>query len=208
MWAEANIGSAPLCRIITGQQRQAQPKTHHYRREMHYSARPTSVIAQQMLRAPYAPPQDMAATQTGPVITLDLWFNTLWQHWELVNEIAFFICISVFRNKSNPRHACCTVWMMWSQIKSNCPAVTHQIHDRISALIQILLDSELVPQAQVSSFKIRDSCTMLSRVDGDHIAPVSHRWGEVRKSTAVNPLVKLWCYKRLKSWIKRPLLHK
>lgn len=42
----------------------------------------------------------------------------------MVNEIAFFICTSVFPNKSNQERACCTFCLMRSQIKSNCPAVT------------------------------------------------------------------------------------
>lgn len=68
---------------------------------MHFRVRPTSVIAQHTPHASSAlPPQDMPAKQTKSVITLDLWFNRLWQHWKVVNEIAFFICISVFANKS------------------------------------------------------------------------------------------------------------
>lgn len=70
---------------------------------MHFSVRPTSVIAQHTPHASYALPQDMQAKQTKSVITLDLWFNRLWQRWKVVNEIAFFICISVFANKSKPR---------------------------------------------------------------------------------------------------------
>lgn len=76
---------------------------------MRFSVSPTSVITRHTPHAYSAFPEDMPAEQTKSVITLDLWFNRLWQHWKVVNEIAFFICISVFTNKSNPEHACCTV---------------------------------------------------------------------------------------------------
>lgn len=69
--------------------------------EAHFSVRPTSVIAQLAPHASSALPQVKPAKQTKSVITLDLWFNRLWQHWKVVNEIAFFICISVCAHKSN-----------------------------------------------------------------------------------------------------------
>lgn len=75
---------------------------------MHFSVRPTSVIAQHTPHASSALPQDVPAKQTKSVITLDLWFNRLWQHWKVANEIAFFICIPVFANKSNQGHAYCS----------------------------------------------------------------------------------------------------
>lgn len=84
------------------------PKHTITERKMHFSVRPTSVIAQHTPHASSALPQDMPAKQTKSVTTLDLWFNRLWQHWKVVNEIAFFICISVFANKSAREHACCT----------------------------------------------------------------------------------------------------
>lgn len=68
---------------------------------MHFSVSPTSVIARHTPHASSAFPLDMPAEQTKSVITLDLWFNRLWQRWKVVNEIAFFICVSVFMNKSN-----------------------------------------------------------------------------------------------------------
>lgn len=85
---------------------------------MHFRVRPTSVIAQHTPHASSALPQDMPAKQTKSVITLDLWFNRLWQHWKVVNEIAFFICISVFANKSEQEHACWTE----KNIKLSCSA--------------------------------------------------------------------------------------
>lgn len=59
-----------------------------------------SVIAQHTPHVSSTLPQDMPAKQTKSVTTLDLWFNRVWQHWKVVNEIAFFICMSVFANKS------------------------------------------------------------------------------------------------------------
>lgn len=48
------------------------------------------------------------------LITLDWCSNTLWRHWKVVNEIAFFICASVFANKSNTMNQTpqllCVVW--------------------------------------------------------------------------------------------------
>lgn len=90
---------------------------------MHFRVCPTSVIAQQTPHASSALPQDMSAKQTKSVITVDLWFNRLWQHWKVVNEIAFFICISVFADKSNQEHACCTASLVWSWLNQTGPAV-------------------------------------------------------------------------------------
>lgn len=91
--------------------------------EMHFGVCPTSVIAQRAPHASSALPQDMSAQQTKSVITLDLRFNRLWQHWKVVNEIAFFICVSVSANKSNPERACCAASLVYGWLNQTAPAV-------------------------------------------------------------------------------------
>lgn len=90
---------------------------------MHFGVCPTSVIAQHAPHASSALPQDMSAQQTKSVITLDLRFNRLWQHWKVVNEIAFFICVSVSANKSNPERACCAASLVCGWLNQTAPAV-------------------------------------------------------------------------------------
>lgn len=106
---------------------------------MHFSVSPTSVITQHTPHAYSAFPEDMPAKQTKSVITLDLWFSRLWQHWKVVNEIAFFICISVFTNKSNPEHACCTVPLN----KAKLPCSYSAFSDGITLLVSDPVGHEL-----------------------------------------------------------------
>lgn len=90
---------------------------------MHFRVAPHLSSLSTQPHASSALPRVMPARQTESVITLDLWFNRLWQHWKVVNVIAFFICISVVANKSKREHSF-PGFPGAEPVKSNCPAVT------------------------------------------------------------------------------------
>lgn len=119
MRAAPNIGRVPAC---------TQP--HNHRSAASVSAQNTPLLRGRCISelvphlsslcTHHTPPllslKTRQQSKTKSVITLDLWLNRLWQHWKVVNEIAFCICISVLANKSNPEHAC------WAASPHGCRA--------------------------------------------------------------------------------------
>lgn len=166
---------------------------------MHFSVSPTSVITRHTPHAYSALPQDMPTKQTKSVITLDLWFNRLWQHWKVVNEIAFFICISVFTNKSNPEHACCTVPL--NKTKLPCSYWRDNLFN-----FRFCWTCTMSQRQKVSRFRLRDSWKKLRGMKVSILClSVKDR---AKKTGSVKPLVRLWCNKGQKSSLKRLLLWK
>lgn len=142
---------------------------------MHFSVSLTSVITRHTPHAYSAFPEDMPAKQTKSVITLDSWFNRLWQHWKVANEIAFFICISVFTNKSNPEHACCTVPLNKMKLALQLLCIFRWDNP---FSFRFCLYVNYVPKAKGVRFQVAWQLEEVGREEGVHIVPVSQREGQ------------------------------
>lgn len=171
-WSAAAI-SSPQKRVITDG-------------EMHFGVCPTSVIAQRAPHASSALPQDMSAQQTKSVITLDLRFNRLWQHWKVVNEIAFFICVSVSANKSNPEHASCAASPVYGWLNQTAPAVIPS-SGRDNHVFKFCLDIFTSPPRLHTAYS-HDGKKKWELDNGDCIVSACHKVGTVVSPQEVGPI--------------------
>lgn len=131
-------------------------------------------------------PLDMPAEHTKSVITLDSWFNRLWQHWKVVNEIAFFICISVFADKSAQEQH---IWHWIKRPWSRCV-----FSEGITTLISNSVRNRICPSGQRCPGPIL--CAVVTVEGswegwGSHFVPVSHTRGREKGccQTTCQPLM-------------------